>query len=111
MASNSSQSASKAFNERTPYSQIGGIAHGAPKIASSQCEGLPALADAHWCVFYRKLEAYAKLRLRRVHRIAQHANTGNTDLDRVSGKERTYPRGRTGGDNVAGHQGHHAGDP
>ena len=39
----------------------------------------------HYCVFYRNRDAYVKLRLRSVHRIAQHANTGNADLHRIAG--------------------------
>src|SRR5258708_15257109 len=90
-----------------------GIAQGSRKIACTQCgERTPCIRlYSTSSVFYRILEAYVKLRLRSVHRIAQHANTGNTDLDRVAGNERTYPGGRTGGDDVAGHQRHHARGP
>ena len=46
-----------------------------------------------------------------MHRITQHADSRNADLDSVSGDERTDACGRAGGDDVAGKQGHHAGDP
>jgi hypothetical protein len=48
MASSIFQSASKAFNEQTPQSQMRGIAHVARKITPTQCGGrTPASADAH----------------------------------------------------------------
>src|SRR5712664_853371 len=90
-----------------------GIAHGAREIACTRCgERTPCIRlYPTSCVFYRILEGYVKLRLRSVHRIAQHANTGNTDLDRVASNERPDASGRTRGDDIAGHQGHHPGDP
>src|SRR5712671_4993343 len=112
MRSSNFQSASKSFNEQTPRPQMRGIAQGPRNIAcAARRDGYPHSPMPHCWVFYRNPRVYGKLRLRGVHRIAQHANTGNTDLDRVAGNERTYPGWRTGGDNVAGHQGHHAGDP
>src|SRR6266478_7027798 len=65
----------------------------------------------HSCVFYRNLELYVKLRLRGMHRIAQHSDTGNADLNHVAGNERADASRRSSGDDIARHQRHHAGDP
>jgi len=43
----------------------------------------------HVCVFYRNTQGDVQLRPRRVHWIAQHANTGNADLDSIAGFERS----------------------
>src|SRR5712691_476318 len=74
-------------------------------------EGLPASTHPHSCVFYRNLALYGKLRLRGKHRIAQHSHASNTDLDSVAGNEGADGSRCSRGDNVARHQGHHAGDP
>jgi hypothetical protein len=51
------------------------------------------------------------LGLRGMHRITQHANTGDANLDGVAGNERADTGGRAGGDDVAWMQGHHARKP
>src|SRR5882724_2208934 len=51
------------------------------------------------------------LRRRRVHRITQHSDSGNANLNDVAGEERAYTGGGTGGDYVAGEKRHHSGNP
>jgi hypothetical protein len=46
-----------------------------------------------------------------MHRITQHADSGDRDLNSVTRGERTDTRGRTRGYDVAGEERHHAGDP
>src|SRR5712671_2763953 len=46
-----------------------------------------------------------------MHRITQHSDSGNTDFDSVSGKDRSHAGGRSGGNNIAGVESHHARDP
>src|SRR5260370_22847942 len=110
--SNSFQSASKAFKEQTPYSQMGAIAHGAQKTSRlpRQKDLLPAPMH-HSCIFYRNAMAYVKLRLRRVHRVAQHPDTGNADLHRVAGNQRTDSGGRSRGGRGSGPRGPHSRNP
>src|SRR5258708_440962 len=106
------QSASKAFNKQTPSLKCVGPRMSRGRLhARTAAKGLLHPPMPHLWVFYRNLEVYVKLRLRCVHRIAQHANTRNADLDRVAGNKRTDASGRAGGDDVAGHQRHHAGNP
>src|ERR1700739_4024890 len=51
------------------------------------------------------------LQRRGVHRIAQHSDSGDADLNDVAGDQRAYAGGRTGSDYVAGIERHHAGNP
>src|ERR1700704_5210674 len=51
------------------------------------------------------------LRLRSMHRITQHSDSGNTHFDIVFGDERTHSGGRPGGNYIPGIEGHHAGNP
>ena len=46
-----------------------------------------------------------------MHRITQHANSRDGDLDHVARSERAHASGRAGGDYVAGEERHHAGNP
>src|SRR5258708_20800179 len=112
MASAIFQCASKPFNKQTPSLKCVGPRMSRGRLhARTGAKGLLHPPMPHLWVFYRNLEVYVKLRLRCVHRIAQHANTRNADLDRVAGNKRTDASGRAGGDDVAGHQHHHAGNP
>src|SRR5271157_375129 len=60
---------------------------------------------------YRNARDCAKSRARRMHRIAQHANTRHGDFHGVSRNERADSRGCAAGNQVAGEQGHHARNP
>ncbi len=46
-----------------------------------------------------------------MHRIVQHANSGDGNFNRVAGGEGADAGGCAGGDHVARHQSHHAGKP
>src|SRR5438045_5347182 len=61
--------------------------------------------------FYPNHETELNLREGGMHRIAQHANAGDPHLDDIAIHERTDASGRTGGNQVAGLQRHHAGNP
>src|SRR6266699_2729172 len=91
---------------------MGGIAQGTRKFACTvwREDSLHPPMPHSW-VFYRNREAFAKLRLRGLHRIAQHANTGDADLHCVAGNKWSDASGRACSDDVAGHQRHHAGNP
>src|SRR6266436_5344699 len=97
MASTNFQSASNSFNGKTPYSQMGGSAPGWKSRAHAMrrnCFLHPPMP--HSCVFYRNHGACVNLRLWRVHRIAQHANTGNADLHGIPRNQRPDPGGGAG---------------
>src|SRR6267154_1284897 len=51
------------------------------------------------------------LRLWGMHRITQHSDSANTDFDSVSGDDRSHAGGRSGGNNIARVESHHARDP
>src|SRR6267154_118774 len=51
------------------------------------------------------------LRLWGMHRITQHSDSANTDFDSVSGNDGSHAGGRSGGNNIARVESHHARDP
>src|SRR5690242_18689028 len=65
----------------------------------------------HSCVFYRNSAARGNLRLWSLHWIAQHANADDTDFHYVTSGQWADASRRAGGDHIAGHQRHHAGNP
>src|SRR5271170_5730887 len=93
------QSASSAFNVRTPFQRKVWLVMCAAQAIAKRRE---QPAASHTCVFYRTRVREMKLRVAGVHRVAQHANTGNSHLYRVARKQRPHTCWRTGGDHVAG---------
>src|SRR5215469_6557538 len=65
----------------------------------------------HGHLSYRNPCVPAKSGPRGLHRIAQHANTLDRHLNRVSSGQRANSRRRARGDHVAGHQRHHPRNP
>src|SRR6267154_608312 len=60
---------------------------------------------------FTEAERSRLLRLRSMHRITQHSDSGNTYFDIVFGDERTHARRRPSGNHIPRIEGHHAGNP
>src|SRR5262245_13342243 len=108
MASISFQSAGKAINNATPLNPGDCMGRQDWAIATrrTDCNG-----HSPTTAYSSEIASSRESILGSAHRITQYADAGDRDFDRVAGNERPDAGGSTSGDDVAGDQRHHAGNP
>src|SRR5208337_5673246 len=111
-ASSNFQSASNSFNVLPLGCKKNGTDAGREgRPLSNSLESAQGSLIPHDLLSYRNARDCAKSGEGRMHGIAQHANTGHGDFHGVSGAERADSCRCATGNQVAGEQSHHAGNP